>query len=331
MEANDPDIPSPHSSPAVEANLRGRYDEFILTRSPTPSPVQMPDPLPDAQVLEAQRDAARLDLELFSLGPGADTITSHATYNLPACGIVIDNEHHLLLCLTCGAAIATAAMDAHIRAHFGFIDIPDGMILSLVEEFGIVDPSEALVPHNRPAPIFGLRLTEELYSFCERCGRGYGSQLSLRSHQNSRKACPRPEGTPNSYRVGYGQCFTNGPSHRMFQVDPTRLPLRSEIALDPVDVFRATFPPPLDYSTIPFTAPDRDLDLTAFAKREGWITHVQGFTPRDLVDACRVSTDEDGDLHGLKPLVIKYFHDVQPEIAKFSTFGMQRLLADAGM
>ncbi|KAJ6531554.1 hypothetical protein B0H10DRAFT_197978 [Mycena sp. CBHHK59/15] len=79
--------------------------------------------------------------------------------------------------------------------------------------------------------------------------------------------------------------------------------------------------------------PQRDLDLSSFARSEGWYTFIEetGLTPAEVQQVIRGSTEDDDDLHDVKDYVVQYLADVQPMIKQHSAFGFQHLMANVGL
>jgi hypothetical protein len=134
---------------------------------------------------------------------------------------------------------------------------------------------------------------------------------------------------------GHGQQFSFGAYTRIFRVDPSKLPGREEASdtaeNDLLKIYKATCPLPIDYRNTPFSTPICELDMDAFICHEGWLKHIEDYTPAELTDACRPPTEEDGDLHELKDAVVEYIERVQPEILKGAACGLQKLMVDVGL
>jgi hypothetical protein len=134
---------------------------------------------------------------------------------------------------------------------------------------------------------------------------------------------------------GHGQQFSFGAYNRIFRVDPSKLLVREEASdtaeNDLLKIYKATRPLPVDYRNTPFSAPIRELDMDGFICHEGWLKHIENYTPAELTDACRPPTEEDGDLHELKDAVVEYIKCVQPEILKGAACGLQKLMVDVGL
>ncbi|KAJ7494196.1 hypothetical protein FB451DRAFT_1551352 [Mycena latifolia] len=325
----DPDQSAGGATTRVNPEVLGRTESF-RHRSLGPPPDQ---PFADAMPLFPE-DSFDSDVAIYAREPGADTIITHPDYDLQSYDLVINTLLHAVICLSCGHCLEPFHLESHVRAHTPYIPVPAGMSGALRREFSLRGLAKltAHIPRTFPAPIFGLALTNQRYKFCNQCGHGFGSASSLCSHQTARDRCPKPPGAPSTHTEGHGQQFTNGAYNVIFQVDPTKLPLKSEsTAPSPVDIFFATPRPCIDYSKVPFAPPPRDLDLNSFALREGWMRLIDGYTPEELSESCRLSTSEDGELHELRDLVVGYITSVQPEIEKHASFGLQKLLAHVGL
>ncbi|KAJ7732860.1 hypothetical protein B0H16DRAFT_1769910 [Mycena metata] len=314
---DDPDLP-PNGDPVTYADpdLVGRTDLYVPRALSIPINDDPNPPVPPP-------DAPQLHLPDYLRPPDADTVVHHKSFKLLYLDMVINKQHRIIICLTCETAV-----EGHIHAHVPHIPVPKDLALKLTEEYELRRFENLHFPTNNPAPVFGLALTDKLFFFCDRCHHGYGNCESLRAHQNGAGTCPRPG--PNTHRRGYGQCFTTGAYNSVFQVDPSRLPLRDENEVDRVLLFTTTRPLPIDYSSVPFAIPEREDDLNQFMHREGWAKHVQDYTPQDLDDASRASTDDDGAHYELKDVVIHYVHRVQDKIDGMTSFGLRKTLAKVG-
>jgi hypothetical protein len=142
--------------------------------------------------------------------------------------------------------------------------------------------------------------------------------------------CLPRDGARHPSSLGHGQTFTQGRHLRVFCIDPTKLPLRSNDNPDPSLLF---FTPQFDYSRMPIPLSHRDLDLSSFARSEGWIDFVAAhhLSAEQIQEVVCRSSEDDGDLHDLKSLMKRYLHNIQPFIKQYSTFGLQRLMANVGL
>jgi DNA-directed RNA polymerase subunit RPC12/RpoP len=145
--------------------------------------------------------------------------------------LVVNTQYRVIICLSCGTALELTTLESHVHAHFPRVLVPPDLAIELKEEYDFVSLKDIAIPRSPPAPIFGLTLTTEIFHFCSRCGRGYRSADTLRSHQTMADRCPRVEGEPVTQVTqirGHGQQFSFGTYNRIFRVDPSKLPLREE-------------------------------------------------------------------------------------------------------
>ncbi|KAJ7939629.1 hypothetical protein B0H13DRAFT_2300317 [Mycena leptocephala] len=325
----DIDQPAPGATPFANPALLGRTDSFDPADRQSLSPRRHSTPFPRSPIPLADSEwEFELDLSQYSLDtPDAATVITYDGVNLPACALVINTLFRICICISCGYAVTPGRLVDHIHSSFG--NLTAEIVDKMVHEFDL-HPSLANIPlpQNAPAPIFGLSLEDRLYFFCA-CGHGYVNQAALRAHQGS----PRCNSDDATVIRGYGQSFTRGAHHTIFRVDPKKLPQRNPDDPSPANLFVRNQKPMFDYSRLPMVTPDRDLDLANFARREGWLglAEENNLSPVDMDEIVRGSTDEDGDLHELKPLVIKYINNVQPMIKRYTMFGLHRLMANIGI
>ncbi|KAF7372675.1 C2H2-type domain-containing protein [Mycena venus] len=330
----DPDEPAPGARPFANESLRGRTASFDPSqRDPLPASSPPILPIPSARDAAQQEADVKVDLKDYYLSPGPLTIVSHTAINLPACGLVIDSHHRVCMCIDCGIAVLPKRISAHVRSHGLKVDLAPAEVNLLLEEFGLItDFSHLPHPRDSPVPIFGLALSEKLYYFCNHCGHGYCSRAVLRSHRRSPR-CNHPPDAVNVDIVGYAQAFTRGKYEAYFHVDPRKLQLRAHNDPSPAQLYKCSVRPLFDYSTMQIKGPQRDLDLNSFARSEDWFAVLEetGLTSAEVQEVIRGSTEDDGDLHDIKDLVIRYFADVQPMIKQHCAFGFQRLMANVGL
>ncbi|KAJ7229744.1 hypothetical protein B0H12DRAFT_1240166, partial [Mycena haematopus] len=338
---DDPDLIAPAGiSARADPDLIGRTDLFI-PRHPSPL-VLDPDPIPPLRPSQLNPHEGHLDLDgappadlatWTHRQPDTDSVIFHPTFNLPSLDIIINVRYHILICLYCACAIDPQTMETHVRGHFKAIPIPPGIARQLTDEFGLLPLSQAAVPTEPVAPIFGLSVTDEPYHFCGRCYRGYKTRETLRSHQDNAARCPRAAAEKNTSVTGHAQTFNGGPHKQFFRVDllllPPLVPVNNTDNL--LHIFRATHPGPFDYSELPCAAPEREHSSQILLQREHWLDHIAQYTGAELVESCRISTTADGDLHTLSKPVVGYIARIQGEIKKQAGFGLQKRLADVGI
>ncbi|KAJ7082561.1 hypothetical protein C8R44DRAFT_894729 [Mycena epipterygia] len=320
---DDPDQPAGGATPSVEPKSRGNSEAFVprvIEEHVEPDPIDQPP----------REDTSKIDVDLYLLSPEPTTVIRHPKFQLSSYDLVINTIYKILICLSCRRCIEPHTAETHVGLHISDVVVPEGMAEELMKEFDLLSVEDIPIPKNMPAPIFGLQIIEERCYFCTRCKHGFTNRNSLRSHQNTKGRCHRPDGEENAHFIGHGQRFTDGAFNSIFPVDPTKLPLRSDADPTPLDIYQSAPVPAFDYRNIPFAIPTRELDLNSFAYREGWKAHVAGWTPAQIAESCRGSTPAD-DLDTLKDNVVSYIKTVQPEIAKCEGFGLQKLMANVGL
>ena len=62
------------------------------------------------------------------------------------------------------------------------IPVPPNIGSLLIDEFNIVVVDSVLILQNKLPSIFGIIIKDNLYYFCDHCGQGYSSILSLWSY-----------------------------------------------------------------------------------------------------------------------------------------------------
>ncbi|KAF7346872.1 hypothetical protein MVEN_01439100 [Mycena venus] len=338
-----PDDPHIHSSATTRGSpeVVGRTDLADPQALDPDAPIDLTQPVPpndnellsDEEDIEQDSDNANRPTAAVPARryPDVNTVVHNATHNLPAYDIVVNRHYGVVICLSCEIAVELNSLDSHIHCHFPELPIPKTLAADLTAEYRLLTLKDIPIPDDNPAPVFGLRLSEELFYFCGRCGRGYSGPEVLRAHQNGSSArCPRDQ--PKTHTTGHGQHFTNSRYHRVFQVDPRKLPPTPPDADNSQrarEIYKLTHHPPIDYKNIPFTPTLREQDQALFLDREGWGHHIAGFSGAQLSESCRGSEPSE-HLHKLKPIVETYIKRVQPLIVKLSSFGQQKLLAQVG-
>ena len=300
----------------------------ITPGPPVPSPITPMLSSTSARHLTDDHDA--YDETMYARQPDSLTVVTHDKFNLPALGIVINTVYHVVICIRCGHCIKLKNLTSHLQSHSRTIPVPPNIGPSLAEEFSIVSLDSVPIPRDNPPPIFGIIIEDDLYHFCDRCGRGYSSMLSLRSHQNDLLKCPRKNEEVNRSTQGYAQTFTRGQNRAFFRVDVQSLPLRSDIDPNHVQLFLDHLPPPDDPSTTLLVKPAHNQDLGTFAHRERWLDHIKGYAPEDIADMVRAAAAVDAPLQLLRRHVVQYIVDTQDLISKHASFGIPKRFAQVG-
>ncbi|THH07237.1 hypothetical protein EW146_g9379 [Bondarzewia mesenterica] len=252
-------LQTPHS-PVRSLALRRSSLELPLDLPPmfSPKPSKIPGLHPDGESMLPYKESK------YFREPDAHTVVLHPRFNLPALGIVINTKYKVVICISCHHAISVTTIATHIKQHGHAVKAPAMLSATLAEEYGIVDGPPPF-PRDRPPPIFGIEVEEEVFYFCGRCERGYRNVASLRAHQNSPERCPRSEGEENHSFHGYAQTFRLTSCLLLCQRRPSRT--SAVKVIDPAKILLATLLPPDDFSKTPLTAPAHNLDLSTFLHR----------------------------------------------------------------
>ncbi|KAJ6497931.1 hypothetical protein DFH09DRAFT_1103329 [Mycena vulgaris] len=285
--------PAPLSSP-VSSPLPG----LGISRPSFPHyrPPSAPPPPPKQKI----EDFPSLIPEDYLYIPEDTTFTQHRDVPLRSYELVINVDYgNILICLTCGKL------------------------------FDLVTPHELKFPVGRIKPIFGLKLHPDALYFCSRCGHGFRSESSLRTHQSDAR-CARIGGEIDEHYIAYGQSF--GFTTSKFSVDVSLLARRADSSIDPSLIYSQTFAPEPDYSRLPTALPVNTQDLDQFHHREGWIDHLQGLTPVEIQLFTALPDERDHPyLPRLREYVLKLLQVVQGYMKKHCSHGLMRKMARVGV
>ncbi|KAJ7082455.1 hypothetical protein B0H15DRAFT_952539 [Mycena belliarum] len=316
MPPPPPSPPVPHDAPPAAV-----FPDYDVPPAAPPAPpatddVEMPaHPHPAPPLAYAQAPL---------LHPGPDTVTTHDTYLLSNHSLVVDLRHRLLICLACHTSLPPLSAHNHLSVnHATFTKPPPGMVPSLTEQYGLLDPATLAHPVDRPAPVFGLELSPAPYFDCGSCGHAYSDARAVASHLCSRcLAPPRPNAT------GYAQRFTRGPRNSWFLVDLEQRAPPPEVDFAQL-IGRLDLGIP-DYTELRVSPTLSDSKKDTFIARESWDKIMAKIPPQDARELTRLSTSDD-PFHVLGPAVVDYVARLQPQLRQYATYGQQRELADYGV
>ncbi|KDR76860.1 hypothetical protein GALMADRAFT_210699 [Galerina marginata CBS 339.88] len=262
------------------------------------------------------------DSSLYINSPGEYDIVDHPRIKLSVYDLTVNNQLHCVSCIECKRVLELGTVKAHIRAHVKNVEIPEDIVDILMEEFGVVPCAEIDYPPYPITPVFGIQIRQSPHYFCGVCHRGYTDSGTLRVHQSTR--CYTAVNQRQFY-VTYAQTLQNGRGMHYFPVDISKLTLRKNNQVDYVQIFQDTYPPPTNYSKLPITCLEDKQNLSQFVHREGWLNLLEGYTPEDIVDACRPTVDEpwSGELRGA---ATRYLETVQILIRGAHTYGILKTL-----
>lgn len=308
---------SPLAVPILEpSHGRPQSDDRMMITPPRTSP-QPALPLTPGEI----------DVALYDITPGEDTVVRDSRYNFPALGIIVNTAFKAVICMECGEALDPVSICTHTRLHNPHNRPLPTIVEDLRERYGIVALNEIPYASEKVYPVFGVPIEPHLLQFCGECHRGYSSLDSLRGHQSSGSRCHVPLAQRSSY-LSYGQKLTKGPHRRYFSVDVSRLSRRQDIAGFHSGLFKTTMPPPPDFSTLPVQDLEDHQNLGSFLHRAGWLDALTGFTPADTQEATRLP-DVETELWGkqLQDASHRALATIQPLIQRHFAFGLTREIA----
>ncbi|KAJ6587558.1 hypothetical protein DFH09DRAFT_1307785 [Mycena vulgaris] len=315
--------PAPLSSP-VSSPLPG----LGISRPSFPQylPLSAPPPPPKQKIEDFPALIPKDDLYI----PEDTTITRHQDVPLRSYGLVINVDYgNILICLTCASCVTAKDVAAHIWAHFRDMVLPPSLGETLQQIFDFVTPHELKFPVRRIKPIFGLKLHPDALYFCSRCGHGFRSECSLRTHQSDAR-CPRLGGEIDELYIAYGQSF--GFTTSKFSVDISLLVRRADSDIDPSLIYSQTFAPEPDYSRLPTALPVNTQDLDQFHHHEGWIDHLAGLTLVEIQLFTALPEDRDHPyLPRSRDYVLKLLQVVRDYMKKHCSHGLMRKMARVGV
>ncbi|KAJ7243682.1 hypothetical protein C8J57DRAFT_1525442 [Mycena rebaudengoi] len=291
----------------------------------SPSPHVHPANAPPLAVLSSDAPEAPLTVELDEddnspidlavyccCEPDYNTVVDHVDYNLPACGLVVRTDFHLLLCIICGRVVPLDTLAAHVHSHVPGVNVPNSMGPQLRAKFQLIEVTNITYPVTTIPPIFPLELVPKLFYFCGGCGRGYGGLDTLHSHQRDPTRCPQSSAV---------EC-------RKFSY-PRLLPLKPSVLLPPTPELVQGLHMHFDYTKMPIALPPCLADLNLLVHREQWVQHFEGFMTDEISDACCLSKAGDY-LHKMKEAVVEWLKAVETSIKRYNTFGVLKDLSQFG-
>ncbi|MDX6295871.1 MAG: hypothetical protein QOH50_5015 [Kribbellaceae bacterium] len=234
--------------------------------------------------------------------------------------IVINTVLRVAICLECHHPILPPSnIHEHINnSHENFYLVDHTKSESLITDYLLKDTID--YPSHPITPVFGIPLLEDPHYFCDKCHCGFHRLTGIQTHQSSNRCDGR------SYHQGYGQSIP-GHNRRIIEVLIDGLKKQSDFHFDHDTWFRQGIAPSRDYSKIPVPIPENKSNLSAFFYRDGWLLHVEEYTPKDLWEARRTHNNDESYGDVLRKAASRYISDIQDSIQSNVVFG---LLKDIG-
>lgn len=249
--------------------------------------------------------------------PDENTVTSIPGYNLLPFNIVVHTVLKAIICLQCHQPVLPpSALPRHVHSHLPSLLFPPTLVNTLVDNYQLGDkinyPLEAI------DPIYGIPILEEPHIFCQQCNKGYQSLESLRSHQ-SHSHC-------TGHGLGYAQLIP-GVSRRIIQVQLKSLVKKEGLNLDYTALIQQGSSSGHNYLKNPLPIVENESNLTAFFRTDGWLSHVQSYTPTDLYEARRTHEKNDNLGEAIRQAARRYLVQIQSQIEGNVHYGLLKNIA----
>ena len=227
--------------------------------------------------------------------------------------------------MTCEHAVDSENIVAHIRKDLPVMDVPDDLCSILQSTYDLAPYSSIYYSSGVITPVYGLSLEENPLFFCD-CGKGYSKLESLRIHQTrvEKQPCVLHQFSPG-YHLGYGQRLAGNRS--FFEVDICSWEKNMDDRDIPYSyVYRQTFPAPRQYSKMEIKGAEDEMNTSSFFSRERWLGHLEGYTPDDILEVCKISAGEVGYGDFLRKGMLVLFVEMDKELQNHSSFGLPLLM-----
>jgi hypothetical protein len=200
---------------------------------------------------------------------------------------IVNAKYMVLICTDCRYCILPDRALEHLRKDHPHCKVSTAFSEHLKKKFpGLV--AEAIHPTKTIEAVFGLAISDEKFTVCSRCRRGYVNVSTWQRH-----VCRNADANPAERRPHFRshvQTFFRGPRICYF---PIELPvLVSEAKGDDFDLFKTDFQE-LAVSDDKVYDSEDYRELNQFLLKEGWIDHVSGFRSFELsLLTCFPTEDE---------------------------------------
>jgi hypothetical protein len=201
---------------------------------------------------------------------------------------IINTKYMAIICTQCKHAVAPDNASTHAHQFHPSCKVPGSFVVELTNKYPGLK-SEKIHPGGVVQPIFGLALPMAQYLVCARCLRGYSNHASLRNH-----VCDNPqkdlEGRPPKFS-SLVQTFFRGPRLCYFPIT-TPTSKAEEGCVDDFALFQSQYPQ-VDVIEDEIAGPADYRELDQFLYKEGWISHVTGYSRSELSTlTCLPQQDE---------------------------------------
>ena len=255
--------------------------------------------------------------------PTDETVVDHPAVNLPSLGIVINLHFRCIICINCERAINPSNLDEHIHKDLPLVEFPSDLQMILEKTYKVVPYSTVKYSPGPISPVFGVPLHRLPLFFCE-CGKGYNNLNVLRVHQTrDERPCPLRAMNPK-YHQGYGQRLTS--NHPYFEVDPSVWLKDQDDRTHYRTAFARSLPPLCDYSTMEIKGAEDEMNTSSFFYTERWLSHLEGYSPKDVQEVLLLSTNEAPYGERLRMVAEQFLDLANAKIKSYTSFGILKMM-----
>jgi hypothetical protein len=212
---------------------------------------------------------------------------------------IINTKYMALICTQCKHSVAPDNASTHAHQFHPSCKVACSFVAELKNKYPWLK-SEKIHPGGVVQPIFGLALPMAQYLVCARCLRGYSNHASLRNH-----VCDNPqkdlEGRPPNFS-SLVQTFFRGPKLCYFPIT-TPTSKAEKKCVDDFALFLSQYPQ-VDVIEDEIAEPADYRELDQFLYKEGWISHVAGYSRSELSTLTCLPQQDDA----LAPIKHEVFH-----------------------
>jgi hypothetical protein len=232
---------------------------------------------------------------------------------------IINIQYLVLICTQCKHAVNPGSAFKHVRKLHPGCKVPATLAAQLNEKYPMLT-AEKIQPQEMVEPIFGLSVPGEEYTICARCRHGYGTMVSFRNH-----ACERSDTDLNGrlpYFASLVQTFFRGRQLCYFPIKTPR-PGVDRTTTDDFALFQSQRTDD-NSAEDEVEAPENYRELNQFLSKEGWVSHVIGFSKSEL-SSLTSAPGKDDHLAPVANEVIALMSNMQLIIGR-AGFHVRRLL-----
>lgn len=227
---------------------------------------------------------------------------------------IVNTKFWVLICIECEHAVAPSSAITHLHDHHSQCKPPSTFKQQLESQYPKLK-DELIHPGKDIPPVFGLRVWPN-YRICTKCLHGYRSAESFRKHPCS--AEDFYESHVQTFFAGLRRCYFP------ITVDQDKGG-GGATATGHYDIFTLQQrKAKKDLATPEGSVTEDHRQLLQFLRKEGWISHVQGFSLQDLADLVQ-APEVDEPFQGLGTQVYQVMDRMQSSIDS-SGYLLRRLI-----